>query len=729
MKGIRRIIGFLLCGCLMTGSLVAQVKKAPAQASVNTGKKAAAAAKKLPPPIKANSAVLRSKIVSVAKATKHEILIRWAPGDEGAWTLGNKYGYALERYTITRNGKVLDKMERSISKMVFKPRPLPTWNTIANKDDYAAILAQAIYGEDFEVAMSDKEGMTGLVNKTQQLTQRFNMSMYAADLSFEAAEWAGLGFRDKQAEPNERYFYRIYSLIPKNLRITDTGIFYIGMADYAPLPKPSMIIPEFGDKTAILKWDFDGFKEYYTSYILERSSDGGKTFQPVSDKPITKLNETDPKSLTGSLLYIDGLPGNDTVYHYRIAGLTLFGETGPYSDMAKGKGRTELPLTPHITGISLNDKGGYQLNWEFEDSLNSAVREFQINQAARIEGPYTVQHTGISADNRSTEVNSLYSSNYITITVVPKEGETRTSLPYLLQPEDSIPPAVPVGFNATIDSNGVVVLKWDANTENDLAGYKILKAYVKGHEFTPVRDSLWNENEYRDTVDLKNLNHKVYYAIRAVDTRYNQSDFTQVLEVVKPDVIPPTAPVLSAYDATENGIKIQWVNSSDEDVAAHKLYRRQVVDTVKTWTLLQEFKQATTTEWIDKDCVEGQTYSYTIVAMDSSKLESEPAKPFTIVMPEKRVKEVVKNMEVEVDRKGRTVTITWEQIRTAKNIRRFELYRAQAKQAMSLYKQMASAANSFVDTDLRVNTRYKYAIRAVYTNGQYSDFVIKSVIY
>jgi uncharacterized protein len=727
MKGIRRIIVLLVCGCLGTVTLMAQVKKTPASAGAGTGKKPTAQVKKGPAPIKA--VPLRSKIFSVAKATKKEILVRWAPADAGAWSLGNKYGYVLERFTITRHGKMLDSMRRTKSRMVFKPKPLANWDTIANKDDYAAILAQAIYGEDFEVSMSDTQGVAKMVNQTQQLTQRFNMSMYSADHSFDAAEYGGLAFRDKQVKPNEKYFYQIYSLIPKGLRITDTALLYIGLSDYAPLPKPSMIIPEFGDKTAMLKWDFDGFKEYYTSYIIERSSDNGKTFNPISDKPVTKLSETDPKSPTGSVLYIDGLPGNDTIYQYRIAGLTLFGETGPYSDVVQGKGKTELPLTPHITGITLNEQGKFQLTWEFEDSLNNMVKEFQINQAPQIEGPYTLQQANIAAGTRTTEVNSQYSSNYITITVVPKEGDVRTSLPYLLQPEDSIAPAMPTGFNATIDSNGVVVLKWNANTEKDLAGYKILKANVKGHELTPMQDSLWKKNEYRDTVNLKNLNSKVYYTIRAVDNRYNQSELTQTLEVIKPDIIPPTAPVMAAYDITENGIRIQWVNSSDDDVVAHKLYRRLMADTVTTWTLLQEFRQPAATEWLDKNCEEGRMYSYTMLAIDSSKLESEPAKPFTIRAPEKRVKEVVKNMEVAVDRKGRTVTITWEQIRIVKNIRRFELYRAQAKQPMSLYKEMATATNSFVDTDLQVNTRYKYAIRAVYVNGQYSDFVTKSVIY
>lgn len=727
MKRIGRITVLLLVlSCIGVKNLEAQVKK-PVKPVTTTSKKKNAPGKSSPAPIKA--APLQSKILAVAKATKKEILIRWAPGDEGGWSLGNKYGYALERFTITRDGKVLDTLKRIQSRIVFKPKPLAVWDSIANKDDYAAILAQAIYGDDFEVTTPDTKGVTSMINKTQQLAQRFNMAMYSADHSFEAAEYAGLAYRDKQVKPNEKYFYRVYSLIPANQRITDTALAFIGLTDYAPLPKPSMIIPEFGDKTAILKWDFEGYKEHYTSYIIERSADSGKTFQPISDKPVTNLNEVDPKSTNGSMIYIDGLPGNDTVYQYRIAGLTLFGETGPYSDIAQGKGKTELPLTPHISGVSLNEQGKFQLAWEFEDSLNNAVKEFQINQAPRIEGPYTVQQTGIAAGSRATEVNSLYSSNYITITVVPKEGETRTSQPYLLQPEDSIAPAVPVGFKATIDSNGVVVLKWEANTEKDLAGYKILKANVKGHEFTPVQDSLWKTNEYRDTVNLKSLNPKVYYAIRAVDTRYNQSDFTQTLEVIKPDIIPPSAPVLASYDITETGIRLQWVNSSDSDVIVHRLYRRLIADTVTTWSLLQEFKQAAITEWVDKEGQEGRMYSYTIVAMDSAKLESKPANPLTVRIPEKRLKEVVKNMEVEVDRKGRTVTITWEQLKTAKNIRRFELYRGEAKQPMSLYKQMTIATNSFIDTDLRVNTRYKYAIRAVYVNGQNSDFVTKSVIY
>jgi uncharacterized protein len=719
------IISLCMVACLLQ-TLNAQVKK-PATPAV---KKPAAktTGPKLPPPIKADPNLSASKIYSIARATKTGILIRWAPDNEGAWSLGNRYGYGIERYTILRDGKVLSATEKKASKFVFKPRPLQEWDSLANNNDYAAVLAQAIYGEDFDVEVSDKSGVAQMVNQTQQLTQRFNMSMYAADQSFEAAQYGGLAWHDKEVKANEKYFYRVYSLIPRTIRKTDTALLYIGPGDYEPLPKPSVILPEFSDKTAILKWDFDGFKEFYSSYIIERSSDNGASFQRVSDKPVTKLNETDPKSATGSMLYIDALPGNDTVYQYRIAGISLFGETGPYSDVASGKGMTELPLTPHITHASIAENGNYQLNWEFEDSLNGAVREFQINQAATIQGPYTTQKSGLTGDLRITEIDALYSSNYYTITVIPKEGSPRTSLPYLLQPEDSIPPAIPADVEATIDSAGIVLVKWKANTENDLAGYKILKANVKGHEFTPLMDSIWQTNEFRDTVNLKNLNQKLYYVVRAVDSRHNQSEFSKVIEVVKPDIIPPTSPVLSAYEVMESGVRLQWVNSSDEDVAVHKLYRRLLSDTISSWALLQEFTDQRT-EYIDKECAEGATYSYTVVAADKGRLESAPAIPLTIAVPEKRVKTGVKKLDALVDRTARSITLNWIQAVDTKIIRRFELFRAQDKQPMSLYKQLDIRDLTFIDTDLQVNSRYQYAIRVVYTNGKYSDFVTKQVIY
>jgi len=698
--GIVMAIGLTLS--LFINTVVAQVKKTPS--------------------------VKKSKLFSVGHSTKKEILIRWAPADEAMWSDANKYGYAIERYTVVKDGKVLEKFERMKSRLVFKPKPVAEWDSLMQIDDYAAVLAQAIYGDDFDVEMTtEKDGVARIINETEKLKQRYNMSMYAADHSFTAAVQAGLGWKDADVRPDDKYFYRIYSLIPKEVRKTDTSLLYVGLSDYKPLPKPSEIITEFGDKSALLKWDFDSYKEYYTSYIIERSDDDGKTFKPVSDKPVTSLNDKSEGSPTASMLFIDTLADNTIQYQYRIAGVSLFGDTGPYSDIVKGRGKAVLPLTPNIVNVT-GDNEAYRLNWAFEDSLNGLIKEFRINHAERVEGPYKTISQNIKPGERSIAIDSLAASNYYTVTAVSIEGEERSSLPYLLQPEDSIAPAVPVGLHAIVDSNGVVQISWDANSEKELEGYRILKTNVKGHEWVPLFDSVWHDNTVKDTVNLKSLNNKIYYTVRAVDNRFNQSDVAPMIEVKIPDIIPPTQPVLIDYDITDKGIKISWINSTDEDVALHHVYRKRLQGAAD-WELLHTTSDTTTHQFFDGGCEEGKTYSYTIIAVDSSKLESAPALPLTVSVPEKRIKEAIAKLVLEADRKNRQIAVNWEVKKDSKSIKQFEIYRGWDKQAMSLYQQLDADKQSFTDKELRVNTKYKYAVRAVYSNGAYSDFVVKNIIY
>src|SRR5688572_7601710 len=87
----KAIILSLCIACCCFQTLTGQVKKPAA----TTTKKPGAKASNIPKPIKADAAVLTSKIYSLARATRAGILIRWAPADEGAWSLGNKYGYVI----------------------------------------------------------------------------------------------------------------------------------------------------------------------------------------------------------------------------------------------------------------------------------------------------------------------------------------------------------------------------------------------------------------------------------------------------------------------------------------------------------------------------------------------------------------------------------------------------------------------------------------------------------
>src|SRR5688572_28456657 len=134
-----------------------------------------------------------AKIKAMATVSKNRgILLRWAVNTAGPWKLSNQYGFELLRYTVLRDGKMLPRPEVKVfSSAPPLPQPLPAWESLAQKDGYAAVIAQAFYGKDFEVSAGDNSGIAKLVNQSQEMEQRFALSMYAADNSFEAAKLAG----------------------------------------------------------------------------------------------------------------------------------------------------------------------------------------------------------------------------------------------------------------------------------------------------------------------------------------------------------------------------------------------------------------------------------------------------------------------------------------------------------------------------------------------------------
>ncbi|MEQ8924768.1 MAG: hypothetical protein RLO81_03080, partial [Fulvivirga sp.] len=64
----------------------------------------------------------------LSKIKNDTVLLRWAPTDAVSWQLGNKYGYSIEKYIISRNGERLNIPERqTITSEPIKPLPLEQW--------------------------------------------------------------------------------------------------------------------------------------------------------------------------------------------------------------------------------------------------------------------------------------------------------------------------------------------------------------------------------------------------------------------------------------------------------------------------------------------------------------------------------------------------------------------------------------------------------------------------
>jgi hypothetical protein len=83
---------------------------------------------------------------------------------------------------------------------------------------------------------------------------------------------------------------------------------------------------------------------------------------------------------------------------------------------------------------------------------------------------------------------------------------------------DKTPPHEPTGL-AVVESDTGAFLTWDANDENDLAGYRVFRSDRPGGEFKPVSSGLSATNSLVD----RNYKPGTRYAVSAVDDSQNES--------------------------------------------------------------------------------------------------------------------------------------------------------------------------------------------------------------
>lgn len=655
-----------------------------------------------------------ARVHVTARVKDAAVLLRWGATTPMAWQQTNRYGFRIERYTVLRDRQVLPKVEKTVLAEILRAQPVENWEQAATTDDNAAIIAQALYGEDFELTGNDAQGFARIINLSQQLEQRFSVSLYAAGRNFEAACMAGWGWRDTGVRAGEKYLYRIVPLVPASVMKIDTGYVYIGPDDREPLPEPQEPAAVFGDRSVMLTWDYSSLSNIYNSYFVEKSTNG-ENFTPLPGLPVTDLNNRNDRA-SGRMFFSDSLAANGQTCHYRIRGLDGFGETGPPSAAVSGSGRSLLAYVPGITRAAVNERGAVEVEWEFDSRGNELITGFDLNRSDKSNGEYVAVQRHISPLQRKTVFNDLYPANYFTVSAVPAEGEPTVSFPVLVQTLDTVPPATPVALAGAVDTAGVVTLQWAPNREPDLLGYRIYRALRKGDELTPLFDRALRDTVFRDTIDVRNLNTHVYYAASAVDMRYNQSPHSHPLELAKPVLVAPSSPVFSSYRVTAEGISLEWVNSPDETVTEHRLYRKMKDSPDSTRTLLQRFAGRQTSSYTDAT-VEAETgYVYTLAAACENGLESVPSPAVTVFGGLKQDHEIAR-FDARADRKSRSVRLVWSA--NLNGVQTYELYRGADGQPPALWKTVPASISEITDGEVPAG-EVLYLLRAVYRNGKNS---------
>ncbi|MFK8005417.1 MAG: hypothetical protein AB8H03_03560 [Saprospiraceae bacterium] len=662
------------------------------------------------------------------KSFGSSVKLRWAPTSMYAWKEANKSGYVLERSTVRRGDKILPLSERKKITRLTNPslKPLVAaedWKPLMERNNYAAIAAQALYGKSFTGSVGDNS----LKSQKDEQYNRFSFGLFAADQSVEVAEALGLYFEDKTVVEGEYYLYKIYAAsAPKEIPI-DTGYLYLGTDEVYNLPKVSQIEVEFADRVAYISWNSKMFEQFYTTYQVERSTDG-QNFQKINAAPFVGMDRN--PNTENDMLMMDSLESNDQLYVYRVRGKTIFEEMGAPSDPVQGMGINPKVNIPTIVSVSNMENISLGIGWDFFRENEKEIVGFQLRRSATDQGVYELL-SGESLIDKSLRYfvdQDPLPVNYYRIVAIDKYGRSLASFSALSQLEDETPPAPPTGLRGAIMEDGTMVISWLKNEEPDMMGYRVYMANRKDRaEYAQITSKPVQRNYFTYDVPMHTLSEEVFVKIRALDFRQNASDFSAIVTIVRPDSIPPAAPVFVNARPLDNGVRLIWENSASSDVVNMLLERKKKSETawvkIKSMTYPNDLNikshQDTTVE-------RGVPYEYRLVALDDADLTTS-SRIISAAKIDNGIRTAVEKVIAEVDRKRKMVLLKWEYEPDGKDLTHYVIYRAMENNRPRKYKTIQKTmANSeeatwqFTDEKLRMDTEYKYQIRAIYANGAQS---------
>jgi fibronectin type 3 domain-containing protein len=664
-----------------------------------------------------DSLTLSESIAILARPSKDSITLRWAPRKLSTWQKGNKIGYTIERYVIVRDGSVLRIPEKTLlSLSPLKPLQENDWETLVTKNKYAAIAAQALFGEHFEVDLSKTDIFT-ILNKVRENEQRFAFALFCADMSIAVAKASGLAFTDSNVKKGEKYLYRVIINDPLDTQGLK-GSMFISPDDPYELPKPQNVKAEFKDQLVSLKWDKSKARNY-TAYIVERSFDK-KTFAPISDAPLVTVSPTSTEE-TRYEYASDSLKELGKTYYYRVKGVSPFGEESTPSDVVTGKATITVSQVPYIKeGENIENKF-IRLSWDFPEKNNQAIKGFSVERSPKPQGIYTsiTLQKPLAPAVRIFEDKAPAQVNYYRVTALGLNGEQYRSPIYLAQLVDSIPPAAPIGLKAVVDDYGTINVSWQKNKENDIYGYRVYKGNTEKEELSQITSEPIAQASYVDKVNLNTLNESVLYKVMAIDKNQNHSPLSDLLRVTLPDKVKPLSPTFLPVTSSEKGVVLPWTKSSSTDVVRYELYRK--APDRSEWQRIKILPAASdsTYLYLDENVGAGKTYNYTVVAIDDAGLESDPSSAVTGGKTDNLLRSPIQWKDPIINREQNQVTLTWKYDQST--IRMFRVYKAEGENPFMVYKNISSDKRDFTDL-LAIGKQYRYRIVVIFENGNKSTF-------
>ncbi len=299
--------------------------------------------------------------------------------------------------------------------------------------------------------------------------------------------------------------------------------------------------------------------------------------------------------------YTDRAVTNGTAYGYALVAVDTHGNASASTSPLVGA--TPRDLTPPAVPAGLTaTRGDSQVELSWTANTESDLASYRVLRGgvviATVTAPTaTYTDTGLTNDTGYAYALAAYDAT--------GNGSAASSPEVTATPTDLTAPAPPAGVTST-PGDGVVEVNWAANTEPDLAAYRVYRGGQLVTTITVVAPPGTTSTSYRDS-GLANGTARTY-AVTAVDTHGNESS-TSTTSATPADTTAPGAPGGLATTPGDRQVQLSWTASPASDVATYRVLR----DGVEIATV-----PASATSYTDATPTNGRAYAYAVVAVDTA---------------------------------------------------------------------------------------------------------------
>lgn len=613
-----------------------------------------------------------------------QVTLRWFPLTHKDWTIGQKNGYRLYRTLLgSENATSVD-----IAKGLIKPMDAKQMETFFDGNN-AGQLAARISQKDADPTDIESNDLY------------MAMAMQASAYSPHIAKTMGLMFTDTTAQKASLYQYTLE--LPGVEKISVV----VNTSDYTRLVAPDSLMPQYTNKTLTLKWRMTD-STTQMGYVVERSDDNAKSFKELNTTPIFVEDIPD---LNGHYyaMYVDTLPQWYRQHYYRVRAITPFGIRSEPSQLVGIYSYRDLLPNPEVKGASL--KAGNLLTWTYPDSLLTDIQGFRILRSDGIGKPYEVLTDSLLPPNTKHWLDPQPLNNsYYRVAAIDWGSDAHAGYPVFVQVDDSIPPVQPSFKSVIMLEGNQVLIQWTNNTETDFQGYSVFKANNLTDEFALVSKTMSKDSFLLDTLQTGLLSPYVYYYVIAYDNRLNASKGQDTIKVARPDVIPPSSPLIRQYSITDSTVVFDLVPSSSEDLSHHVLYRTAIASN-QTDTL--GYLKNLPFLYIDSTALPRTLYRYEYVAIDQAGLRNTDTVRVELALFDQGSLPPIRNVDLKLEDK--LLKLSWSY---PKPVKQYILYRAKGTdEPLTEFKYLTGSYKEYLEAKLQTSTLYRYAIMAVFDDG------------